>query len=67
MLHVGLRCANPTYRVPVGSGAAKFFDPFFVHSRLARSRMRFPAGSCFGPHGISRRESEILPNITCLP
>ena len=43
MLHVGLRYANPTYRVPTGSESAKFFDPFFVHFRLNRSRMRASA------------------------
>ena len=39
MRHVGLRYANPTCRVPTGSESAKFFDPFFVHFRLDRSRM----------------------------
>ena len=30
MLHVGLRCANPAYGVPIGAEAAKFFNALFL-------------------------------------
>ena len=53
MRHVGLRYANPTYRVPTGSESAKFFDPFFVHFRLNRSRMRGGVRSASCPKGPS--------------
>ena len=52
LFHVGLRCANPTYGVPIGSELARSSTPcFFVDSGLNRSRMRTSALSRVGEPG----------------